>query len=52
MLFVLVGLEDDGSKSGSSTDRLWGAEETVTSIKAFFEEFADVGLAAGERAGS
>ena len=51
MLFVLVGLEDDGGKSGSGADRLWGAEEAMASIKAAFKEFENVGLAASECAG-
>ena len=51
MLFILVGLEDNGGKSSGGTDGLWGAKETVASIKAFFKEFAHIGLAASKGTG-
>ena len=51
MLLVLVGLKDNCGESGSGTNGLRGAEEAMTSVKTFFKELADVGLAASKGTG-
>ena len=52
VLLVLVGLEDNGSESGGSTNGLRSAEEAVASIKTFVEHLEYISLAASECAGS